>query len=213
AVLRRAAHAAAVHLAPVESHPLLHEDPGEQQAVIAFRHTCLSDVRAVVGSQAVAVGSTVYAVARAAEAGRVAADVMAFAGGSAHAGVGRSRREADQAATAVAEQPALGPVAHIAGVRTQVFLGHVDRWLAGRPERGAGRVAALLEHDERNGTDYAASLLAHVRSLGDAAEAAAAVHVHRKSLRYRLRRVVELSGLDLSDPGERLVAWLDLRAH
>ena len=33
------------------------------------------------------------------------------------------------------------------------------------------------------------------------------------TLRYRLRRLVEISGLDLGDPDERLVTELQLRIH
>ena len=41
--------------------------------------------------------------------------------------------------------------------------------------------------------------------------AAKRVFVHPNTFRYRLRRLTEISGLDLDDPLERLVAELQLR--
>jgi hypothetical protein len=34
--------------------------------------------------------------------------------------------------------------------------------------------------------------------------------VHPNTIRYRLRRVRKLTGIDLDDPDDRLVAWLQL---
>jgi DNA-binding PucR family transcriptional regulator len=46
---------------------------------------------------------------------------------------------------------------------------------------------------------------------GNVAAAAERLGVHPNTLRYRLRRAVELSGLDLGDADERLVTELQLR--
>jgi DNA-binding PucR family transcriptional regulator len=50
-----------------------------------------------------------------------------------------------------------------------------------------------------------------VDALGDVRAAAARLHVHPNTLRYRVRRAAELTGLDLDDPLVRLFASLQLR--
>lgn len=72
---------------------------------------------------------------------------------------------------------------------------------------------ALLEHDRTTGSAYAATLLAHLDHAGDVRAAAAALFVHENSHRYRMRRIVEQFGVDLDDPQQRLVLWLQLRAR
>jgi DNA-binding PucR family transcriptional regulator len=74
-----------------------------------------------------------------------------------------------------------------------------------------GKVAALMALDRDQGTAYIETLRAYLDTLGDVVAAAKHVHVHRNTLRYRLRRLSELVGLDLDDPTERLVAELHLR--
>ena len=72
-------------------------------------------------------------------------------------------------------------------------------------------IEALREHDQRHGTAYADTLLTYFDAMGDVARAAAMVGVHPNTLRHRLRRARELFGLDLDDPDERLLAWMQLR--
>ena len=43
--------------------------------------------------------------------------------------------------------------------------------------------------------------------------AAAQLYVHRHTLRYRMRKVEELSGRDLSSSFDRMEFWLALRAR
>lgn len=81
-----------------------------------------------------------------------------------------------------------------------------------RPELRTGPVMTLREHDQRKGTDYATSLRAYLDAFGDTAAAARSLHLHPNTLRYRLRRIEEISGLLLDDPEERLLAALQLRA-
>ena len=76
----------------------------------------------------------------------------------------------------------------------------------------SGPVARLREHDSRRGTDYTATLAAYLDAFGDTGSAARVLNVHANTLRYRLGRVRELTGLDLTDPHERLNAGVQLFA-
>lgn len=82
---------------------------------------------------------------------------------------------------------------------------------AERPELMIGPVAVLRRLDAQGRTDYIRSLRAYFDNAGDVPRAAAAIFLHPNTLRYRLRRMQELAGLDLKDPIERLVAELHLR--
>ena len=55
------------------------------------------------------------------------------------------------------------------------------------------------------------TLDAYFRAFGYVPAAAKQVFVHPNTFRYRLRRLTEISGLDLDNPLERLVAELQLR--
>ncbi|MQA77711.1 MAG: PucR family transcriptional regulator [Streptosporangiales bacterium] len=76
-----------------------------------------------------------------------------------------------------------------------------------------GRLGALVEYDDKHDIGFVDTLLAYLDAFGNVADAAAAVHVHPNTFRYRLRRLCEISGLDLDDPDARLAATLQLRLH
>lgn len=70
----------------------------------------------------------------------------------------------------------------------------------------------LLEHDARGG-DLVATLAAWCRSGFDVPTTAAELHLHPNTLRYRLRRAREISGIDDTQPRQRLVLQLLLAAE
>ena len=70
---------------------------------------------------------------------------------------------------------------------------------------------ALRLHDEQKGTSYVETLEAYFSAFGYVPLAAKTIFVHPNTFRYRLRRLTEISGLNLDDPLERLVAELQLR--
>jgi DNA-binding PucR family transcriptional regulator len=69
----------------------------------------------------------------------------------------------------------------------------------------------LLEHDHRHRTDYVATLRAYLDAFGSISATAHALVVHPNTLRHRLQRLSEISGLTLTDPAERTVLDIDLR--
>jgi DNA-binding PucR family transcriptional regulator len=69
----------------------------------------------------------------------------------------------------------------------------------------------LAEHVTCKGTEYVRTLRAYFDAFGDVALAADCLGVHPNTFRYRLHRIMELAGLDLEDPDERLAVELRLR--
>jgi purine catabolism regulator len=140
--------------------------------------------------------------------------------GAVAAGVGRVRtdhlelpRSYDEALYAIeAHVPNGGPQ-----VATFRDLGSVQLLLSVQDERGIDLfcdavLGPLLEHDRRHGAALVPSLRAFLQGNGRWAEASAELGVHRHTLRYRMRRVQELTGRDLDDAGNRLELWLALHA-
>ncbi|MFT3660494.1 MAG: PucR family transcriptional regulator [Gordonia sp. (in: high G+C Gram-positive bacteria)] len=121
------------------------------------------------------------------------------------AGVGQAR------AAAAAVRDGTG-VRRIDEVSTLALL------LDQRPEARAAlitgsRLEVLVEHDGREGTDLVATLDAYLRSGGRIDDAAAALGVHRHTLRHRIRKVIAVTGRDIDDPAHRAELWLALQAR
>ena len=93
-------------------------------------------------------------------------------------------------------------------------LGDVDS-VEGFERRWLGR---LLDYDAAKGTKLVETVAAYVECGGNYDATADALYVHRSTLRYRLQRLREISGLDLNDPDTRFNlqlatrAWTTLRA-
>jgi DNA-binding PucR family transcriptional regulator len=126
-------------------------------------------------------------------------------------GTAASRREADRILDAMVSGQVDAQVADLAQVRAQVLLAETLGLLAAAPAVRDPRLTALLTHDAEHGGQLATSVLAWLDAFGDVREAAAALHIHPNTLRYRVRRAEQLTSLDLSRPEERLLAMLQLR--
>lgn len=75
-----------------------------------------------------------------------------------------------------------------------------------------GPVAELRRHDVEHATQYIATLRAWLRSQGDPAEAGQLLGVHENTIRYRLRKMSEVTALDLRDGGKRVAMTIELAA-
>lgn len=179
----------------------------------------------------VAIGRTIYALLPTPAAGRadgvhrLATDVVERARGALSvtvlAGIGstvsglaevpRSRSQADQVLRVLGRRPGDGPVAAVEDVHAHAVLLELEDLLAERPHLTSAKLARLAEHDARQDAAYLATLHAYLSNFGDVIAGARALHVHPNTFRYRLRRLLEVSGLDLSDPDERIVTELQLR--
>lgn len=78
------------------------------------------------------------------------------------------------------------------------------------PQRGP--VADLRDHDRSHGTPYVATLQAWLHSQGDPAAAGAVLGIHENTVRYRLRKMAEITELPLDDPDKRLAMTIELAA-
>ncbi|MCG8922970.1 CdaR family transcriptional regulator [Lentzea sp. CC55] len=75
-----------------------------------------------------------------------------------------------------------------------------------------GPVADLRRHDAEHGTGYVATLRAWLEAQGDLAEAGQRLGVHGNTVRNRLRKMAEVTSLDLDDAAKRVAMTIDLAA-
>jgi len=103
-------------------------------------------------------------------------------------------------------------VARLADVHAEALLMELRDLAAAHGDRPTGPVARLSGYDAEHGTNLVETLGAWLDAFGDVAAASAAMFVHPNTFRYRLRRLTEVSGIDLTDPEQRFAAMLQLRA-
>ncbi len=126
------------------------------------------------------------------------------------AGALDSKRDADQALRAGADARHPRPVAHIDDVRSRAILLELCDLAARKPALRVGKLGTLVEHDHKRKSSYLVTLRAYLDAFGDVPAAAASVNIHPNTFRYRLRRLLEHSGINLADPVERLITQLQL---
>ncbi|MGG7575529.1 PucR family transcriptional regulator [Streptomyces sirii] len=122
-----------------------------------------------------------------------------------------SRREADRILDAMVSVGFATTVAALPDIQAEVLVSEVLTLLSAHPAMRDPRLTALVAHDSRHQGQLAESVLTYLNAFGDVRAAAAELHVHPNTLRYRIRRAEELTGLDLSRPDQRLLAMLQLR--
>jgi sugar diacid utilization regulator len=64
-------------------------------------------------------------------------------------------------------------------------------------------LGALLDYDESRNSELVLTLSHYLECGGNYAESAATLHIHRSTLRYRLSRIREITGVDLGDVDNR----------
>jgi PucR family transcriptional regulator, purine catabolism regulatory protein len=74
-------------------------------------------------------------------------------------------------------------------------------------------LGALVEHDRVNGGEMLHTLEGYFNALGNLHQAADALHIHRNTLIYRLRRITEISGLSLKRAEDVLALQVAIKAH
>ncbi|NYJ03169.1 purine catabolism regulator [Nocardioides thalensis] len=123
--------------------------------------------------------------------------------------------DADPSATAIVSELVS---AESAGAVRARLLGRLGSLAAGTVElprsTAPGATArALEEFAAAAGADLVDALVAFLRHRGHWEQAAAALGVHRNTLRYRVGKARALLGLDVDDPDVAAETWLALRAR
>ncbi|WP_458687859.1 PucR family transcriptional regulator [Nocardia tengchongensis] len=124
-----------------------------------------------------------------------------------------SRSDAESVLRILREREHGNRLATVRSVRTDLMLVCLAE-AAVRDERPYGdAVARLLRYDAEHRGDLTGTLAAYLEAFGDVTRAASVVHVHPNTFRYRLGRLCEVGGLDLTDPDARFEALIDLRLY
>jgi DNA-binding PucR family transcriptional regulator len=116
----------------------------------------------------------------------------------------------EHALEALALLPALGENRRVAHFEELGLL----HWLHSLPPQMlaenafSGHLARLTEHDRTHDGQLAQTLDVFLECEGNGVRAAERLYIHRHTLKYRLRRIEEICGVDLSDS----LTKLNLRA-
>ncbi|GAA3106480.1 PucR family transcriptional regulator [Streptosporangium carneum] len=125
--------------------------------------------------------------------------------------VARSRADADRALRVLRARESSGAVAGYTGVHFEALLLQLSDLAEAEEQAPTGPYERLLSYDAEHGSELVPTLRAYLDAFGDVNAAAARVHVHANTFRYRLKRLTEISGLDLGDPEARLTVMLQMR--
>ena len=126
-------------------------------------------------------------------------------------GIAQSRSAVDRILRVLRQSRGTARVARGADVQLESLVLELRDLSASRGEGPMEPIARLIAYDERHDAQLVSTLQAWLDRFGDVAAAAASQFVHANTFRYRLRRVHEISGLDLDDPDARFAAMLQLR--
>lgn len=74
------------------------------------------------------------------------------------------------------------------------------------------QLGPLLDHDARRKSELVRTLTHYLECGGSYERTAAAIFVHRSTLKYRLQQIREITGFDLNDPDTRFSLQLSTRA-
>jgi hypothetical protein len=122
----------------------------------------------------------------------------------------RSREEADETLGLLRAGLLSGRAAGYAQVWVTLVLHRAASAAKSAGVTELGPLRTLRELDATTGTSYLDTLYQWLSHAGDPRAASAALNIHPNTLRYRLRRLVEHSGLDLEDSDTRLALLAQL---
>jgi hypothetical protein len=75
-----------------------------------------------------------------------------------------------------------------------------------------GALDALVEYDRRTNSELTKTLEVYLQCNGNITKATKALHIHRNTMKYRLEKIVDLSGIDLDDAEQRFELQLSARS-
>jgi sugar diacid utilization regulator len=97
------------------------------------------------------------------------------------------------------------PVAYVEKVRAELIVAEITEYVRTQPQWTFPELEDLGE--------LAPSVQAYLDFFGDVTKAAAYMQVHPNTLRYRVRRAAEISGLDVTNPAHRLLLSLNRQSE
>lgn len=96
----------------------------------------------------------------------------------------------------------------------ELVVASACRGVAESGKLAVGPIDALLEHDRRNDSDLVGTLAVFLDEFGSVSASATRLFLHPNTLRHRIQRISDVSGIDLDDSDQRLAAAILLRgAH
>ncbi|MGW3958122.1 PucR family transcriptional regulator [Streptomyces sp. NPDC004752] len=101
--------------------------------------------------------------------------------------------------------------ASLADVHFDALLLELRDLAAARGDRITGPITKLMAYDAEHKTNLVETLSAWFDAFGDVPTASAAISIHPNTFRYRLRRISDLGGVNLSEPSTRLAMMLQLQ--
>lgn len=119
----------------------------------------------------------------------------------------QSRQGAELALSVAGTGPQTDPVAGFDTARPRLLITAIEDCLARQQHLLDPRISALIESDP----DGAWTLLNYLESGSDVGRVAAQMHLHPTTVRYRLRRVTQASGIDPSGGAARFAMHVQLR--
>ena len=125
------------------------------------------------------------------------------------AGTRECRHEADRVVRVLLEENGR-LVAAIDDVRVASLLLTLAEITRSRPEFQLPGIDQLIAHDLQRSKSYLATLQAYVDCGGNISDVATKLNLHTNTVRYRIGRLEQISGLRLDDPADRLAAAVDL---
>ncbi|HET6940507.1 MAG TPA: helix-turn-helix domain-containing protein, partial [Nocardioides sp.] len=126
-------------------------------------------------------------------------------------GVAHSRSCVDRALRVLRDGSSDRRIGRLDELQGEALVLELRDLAAARGDEPRGALARLVEYDRLHHSSLVETLRAWLDSFGDTVAAADSLFVHQNTFRYRLRRVAEVGGIDLTDPDQRFAAMLQLR--
>ncbi|MCD4533626.1 helix-turn-helix domain-containing protein [Nocardioides sp. cx-169] len=102
-------------------------------------------------------------------------------------------------------------VARLSDIHVEALMLEMRDLVAARGDRPEGALARLMAYDAQHHANLVETLQAWLEAFGDVVAASERLYVHPNTFRYRLRRLMEVGEMDLSEPDVRFGALLQLR--
>lgn len=193
--------------AALAAESLLRALPSATSPVVLRPVRCGSHVYLVVGGSRRVSAQHALAAVRAAVSGLDVPVTAALSETCDAAGLPAARRQADAAIQATVP----GTCTALASVRSAVIVQHLGKALRPLPDLGPDPLRRLLDYDRRRGANLADTLVVWLNAFGDVPSTTTDLAIHPNTLRYRLKRIDEITGLNLRhDPLARLELHLRL---